>query len=169
MNTYLIANSTSGISEGMEGAVSTNFQSFIGVLIAGLVIFSTILFSHLMEEHTDFLYGSSLILGLFLFGIVLGVPGFLIFSHIADNSREDLDTAVVQNIGENFDLQDLSVEVVDGYDKEHHQVAVSGTQHGQFIEFEAAYSAEHDLMMPVETDVDIIAKEGSELEALMNE
>lgn len=171
MNTHLIGSSTSGIPEGMESAMSTDSLVIITAPVFACAIWLPLLLVYVIERKTSFMDDSPLFVFVvaFLFGCIILVSGLLITHNVAENSRKDLDAAVVQNLEEKLGLQEVSTEVVGTYNKDNHRVAVSGSPNGHFIEFEALYSAEHDAMLPVKTNVDITTEGSSELEKILNE
>lgn len=170
MSIYSIIHTASGIPEGMESGVSTNTQVAILIGVIAVVLIVAFILFHFLYNRSRLSFNDSFLSGFFISALLIGVPGFLVSMSFANNTREDLDAAVLQNIEENYDIQDISVGSPEKHRKDEHRVPITATQNGQFIEFEAAYSGDHDLMMPVNTDVDSIAiKEGSDLEVIMSQ
>lgn len=165
-HTILAQSTMSGIPDALEQTYPpiVDYIGFFVLIIIGLVAFFGVF--ALVES-----YSNSNGLGFFLgFIVTLGIliAGTHFGKHTLSENRAPIYNATMQNVEENFDIHDVSLRNIDSY-SDRNKTRVEGSHNGKFVEFEIAYSAEHDMMLPVNDSPDIPIKEGSALTEIMDE
>lgn len=156
--------SQSGIPEGLEAMLppGSSYAVLILITLAGIGLLGGGL--AYLERNPQGMVGIFLgCIGL-LVSCMAGIP---MLSHIFSDNTEDIRAATLHNVEENFDINDISVKNIDHY-SDKNRTLVEGSHNGKFIKFQVVYSAEHDVMLPVDTTQDIPIRSGSDLEHIIN-